>query len=197
MKLNDRISRVNKIAIELTDRTAMDLTSSEWRVLLCGAEKIKFNKGEIVVQHGKVIPYLYYIEAGALLFDNLSTKKAISAPGTLFGELSVLRYSLKSVFQVSVESSCIILLRIRVAYIMNLFKANPLLGIRFFCLVSKRFASIIQNFCEIEPSKDITLLRATLSSPDYSSAMKEVFPSLDKKLIVFGWFFLIFFGRNF
>ena len=175
----------------LPDLTNTGLTPHEWSIILAGATKHIYQKGDIITKKGTVSAYLYIIDEGILSFyhsqsgDTLERRETVSGRGKLFGEFSIFRSSLRSVYTVRVESPTAVLYCIQVPFLISYLRCEPMVAVRFFHLVCKKMTQTIHHNV-MEPT--ITCIRANvskeMSNPELPLTVLRIFPLLESQLIV-------------
>jgi CRP-like cAMP-binding protein len=194
----NRIQQISNASVKHSpDMNANGLSGTEWRILLTGAEKIRFEQGASICIQGKTSPYLYYHEAGLIEFDfparNGTSRQqfTVNTPGYIFGESAIFRRNFYSVYTVRVKSSSAIVLRLRVPFILNYLKSTPSVALRFFTLISKNLAQYILSQ---EPVTSSYLIHSELSysaTEDTSSFLYSIFPSMSKQVVIYGNYIIL------
>lgn len=125
-------SKQQKIETPVT-RGPTELTERDWKLILSGANLVKFMKDEIVIEQGSLNCHLYRIKEGGVRveksYDGQVTTLAKLGPGSMFGEMSVLSKSGKASASIISDQGLFLpsteIWRAEVDFMHHLFQSEP------------------------------------------------------------------------
>eukprot|EP00029_Vermamoeba_vermiformis_P006419 TRINITY_DN2511_c0_g1_i1.p1 TRINITY_DN2511_c0_g1~~TRINITY_DN2511_c0_g1_i1.p1 ORF type:complete len:807 (+),score=231.66 TRINITY_DN2511_c0_g1_i1:46-2466(+) len=125
-----------------------DLTPNEWSLILRGwnhHDILSYDKGEVVMQQGKVYPAMFQIAEGSCRIELHNKVLGTVNEGEIFGEIGLLQGSAASAFVIA-STEEVVLNVIDGSYLNMLFYSYPHLAYRFYRYLAKQLGDrIIQR----------------------------------------------------
>ena len=157
-----------------------------------------FNEGEEIIRLNEYAPYIYYLEKGSaksryrISSDNTMLDFDIQE-GMLFGELTLFSESMRSCCSIRASSPTTTLKRLHMPLVFQYFLFDPMLALRWYCLIGKNFCSVLRaldmysvgNIEEFNISGVYASITVGGETGDLSSLLfKEKFPDLEGQHVI-------------
>eukprot|EP00028_Trichosphaerium_sp_Am-I-7-wt_P004932 CAMPEP_0168528274 /NCGR_PEP_ID=MMETSP0405-20121227/13150_1 /TAXON_ID=498012 /ORGANISM="Trichosphaerium sp, Strain Am-I-7 wt" /LENGTH=995 /DNA_ID=CAMNT_0008551645 /DNA_START=77 /DNA_END=3064 /DNA_ORIENTATION=- len=125
------------------------LTSRDWELILSGASRKVYQKGDILVQPGQDKHHIYRIEKGLtdVLIKKGSTDRVIGQAGSMqvIGDAAVLGKDIPVDTTTVAVSDTVTVSVVSMTFLFNLFEAHPLIASRFYRQTAKFLSSLAIN----------------------------------------------------
>ncbi|KAL1520053.1 hypothetical protein AB1Y20_023528 [Prymnesium parvum] len=156
----------------------LSLDGEEWKLLLQGADQLKYRREEVVIREGDSSRALYQIVKGSLRVE-LKVKGRPQAvvvarrqAGEVFGERTLLLGGTAAA-SIVIDSDTAVLIRLREDYLNKLFKSRPELPGKFFCFLATDLAKRLQRLTEEYDTGELVLPKGTKAPSDIATMVGQ------------------------